>query len=410
MPFPISARASHVSAQGKDDTKWYAHLVRPLIMNLAVKPFLARVMQNLVPVAHAEVAMCRTKVQKYKNLVQSWVCEGDYAPDRTFPGTRITYTNSGGGFAAMTGGMGLLRAMHNSGALKRTSYLGGNSGGQWLLSQLLYSKSFFEGVTSNTVPIEEVIRQYGAKYTTTMENFPWEEGNVPATQTAGHLGNVAMALTPGFYKFLRLNMIKMQAIFEKLKTWYNSFATFLNETSSIDVNNTINNVKNGVSNGYNNAVDGYNTAVDAIPVAYQAMMRQISKGVIENWEAVKTSVGQAITSVLGMINDLKLGALNLGKSVVKAAWQLILDSGNHMMRLGKAVIEWDMERKVAVAVAAGGAGATYAVRDRLGGWALNAGQWALDHADGLCQQFGANGIEVLVELITQMLSLPVRPL
>ena len=65
--------------------------------------------------------------------------------------------------------MGLLRAMHNSGALGRVSYLGGNSGGQWLLSQLLYSKSFFEGITSNVVPIEQVIREYGAKYTTASE-------------------------------------------------------------------------------------------------------------------------------------------------------------------------------------------------------------------------------------------------
>jgi len=82
------------------DSNWYMDLVKPML-SVVIKPFVSRVMKNLVPDAHREVTLCRAKIQQVKRLVENWVCTGDYAPDRTFPGTRITYTNSGGGFAAM---------------------------------------------------------------------------------------------------------------------------------------------------------------------------------------------------------------------------------------------------------------------------------------------------------------------
>jgi hypothetical protein len=79
----------------------------------------------------------------------------------------VTYTNSGGGFAAMTGGMGILRAMHDSGALAQVSYMGANSGGNWLLTQMLWSESFYGSITS-TKPIEQVITEFGATYSAAM--------------------------------------------------------------------------------------------------------------------------------------------------------------------------------------------------------------------------------------------------
>ena len=82
------------------ENMWYSHLVKPMVI-LIVRPFMSRVMKNLLPDAHYQVAICREKVVKVKALVEKSVCSGPYAPDRKFEGTRITYTNSGGGFAAM---------------------------------------------------------------------------------------------------------------------------------------------------------------------------------------------------------------------------------------------------------------------------------------------------------------------
>ena len=59
--------------------------------------------------------------------------------------------------------MGLLRAMHNSGALSRVTTVGGNSGGQWLLTQLLYSESFYKSIASDE-DIVDVITAWGVKY------------------------------------------------------------------------------------------------------------------------------------------------------------------------------------------------------------------------------------------------------
>ena len=59
--------------------------------------------------------------------------------------------------------MGLLRAMHNSGALSRVTTVGGNSGGQWLLTQLLYSESFYKSIASDD-DLVEVIANWGEMY------------------------------------------------------------------------------------------------------------------------------------------------------------------------------------------------------------------------------------------------------
>lgn len=59
--------------------------------------------------------------------------------------------------------MGLLRAMHTSGALTKVTAVGGNSGGQWLLTQLLWSESFYASIASNR-PIEDVIVEWGKEY------------------------------------------------------------------------------------------------------------------------------------------------------------------------------------------------------------------------------------------------------
>lgn len=88
------------------DKKWYKNLIRPLI-RFALRPFVNRVMSDLLPSSHANLQTCYAKVQKVKAMVVGWVCNGPYAPDRTFgtfEGKRITYTNSGGGFAAMCAG------------------------------------------------------------------------------------------------------------------------------------------------------------------------------------------------------------------------------------------------------------------------------------------------------------------
>ena len=47
----------------------------------------------------------------------------------THVGQKVSYTNSGGGFAAMTGGMGVLKAMARQNVLEKLSHVGGNSGG-----------------------------------------------------------------------------------------------------------------------------------------------------------------------------------------------------------------------------------------------------------------------------------------
>jgi len=86
--------------------------------------------------------------------------------------TRLVYTNSGGGFAAMTGGMGILRAMHEAGALDQVSYVGGNSGGNWLLTQLVYSEKFYDSIIDDNTPIDTVIENWGVKYTEAMADFP----------------------------------------------------------------------------------------------------------------------------------------------------------------------------------------------------------------------------------------------
>ena len=59
--------------------------------------------------------------------------------------------------------MGLLRAMHKAGALEQVTTVGGNSGGQWLLTQLLYSESFYKSIASDD-DLVEVIANWGEMY------------------------------------------------------------------------------------------------------------------------------------------------------------------------------------------------------------------------------------------------------
>ena len=80
-------------------------------------------------------------------------------------------------FPVRTGGMGLLRAMHKAGALERVTTVGGNSGGQWLLTQLLWSKSFYESIASDD-DLVGVITDWGEMYHDKIGNLTCEFGDL----------------------------------------------------------------------------------------------------------------------------------------------------------------------------------------------------------------------------------------
>ena len=93
----------------------------------------------------------------------------------THVGQKVSYTNSGGGFAAMTGGMGVLKAMARQNVLEKLSHVGGNSGGNWLLTQLIWSDSFYTALTDTDRPISDYIKEWGDKYKVAMDDNAAED-------------------------------------------------------------------------------------------------------------------------------------------------------------------------------------------------------------------------------------------
>ena len=82
--------------------------------------------------------------------------------------------------------MGILRAMHEANALDQVSYVGGNSGGNWLLTQLVFSEKFYNSIIDDDKPIDTVIEEWGAEYTKAMADFPGR-GTVDTAKSATKL-------------------------------------------------------------------------------------------------------------------------------------------------------------------------------------------------------------------------------
>jgi len=109
----------------------------------------------------------------------------------------------------MTGGMGLLRAMSDAGALKRVTYVGGNSGGNWLLTQLLWSQEFYSGITGNKTLTQLMTEwnnnyEYKTSFThqaltwiTTLPDRKWMKTKCPLR---GNLWDVALKAITGLGK------------------------------------------------------------------------------------------------------------------------------------------------------------------------------------------------------------------
>jgi hypothetical protein len=75
------------------------------------------------------------------------------------------YVSSGGGFTAMTTSMGFTRAMSVGNVLPLLTHAGSNSGGTWFLTQLVFSKPFYESVTGvSGGNISEAVAEWGSSY------------------------------------------------------------------------------------------------------------------------------------------------------------------------------------------------------------------------------------------------------
>lgn len=89
----------------------------------------------------------------------------------------VAYVFCGGGFTAMTGEMGVTRAIAAAGYMDRVTHLAGNSGGQWFAAQLVFSAEFFAAITDLTKPIDEVIQDWGRKYSASLKDFQATQGS-----------------------------------------------------------------------------------------------------------------------------------------------------------------------------------------------------------------------------------------
>jgi hypothetical protein len=75
------------------------------------------------------------------------------------------YVSSGGGFTAMTTSMGFARALSKGNVLPLLTHAGSNSGGTWFLTQLAFSKPFYESVTGMSGgTISEAVAEWGSSY------------------------------------------------------------------------------------------------------------------------------------------------------------------------------------------------------------------------------------------------------
>lgn len=74
----------------------------------------------------------------------------------------VAITTAGGGFKAMTIGMGFLRAFFEQGILSETTHFGVISGASWMQAQFSFSETFMEAVTGldgTNRSVNEVLKQ-----------------------------------------------------------------------------------------------------------------------------------------------------------------------------------------------------------------------------------------------------------
>jgi hypothetical protein len=93
------------------------------------------------------------------------------AEDDTPKKIPTAYVGSGGGFHAMTTNMGFARAMAVGNVLPLLTHAGSNSGGTWFLTQLAFSKPFYENVTGvSGGTISKAVADWGLAYAAAMRD------------------------------------------------------------------------------------------------------------------------------------------------------------------------------------------------------------------------------------------------
>ena len=279
--------------------------------------------------------------------------------------------------------MGLLRAMHNSGALGRVSYLGGNSGGQWLLSQLLYSKSFFEGITSNVVPIEQVIREYGAKYTTAMEQFPAADGGVDMRKVSV----LSQALLPGFYNVVNTTYHDTKEVYEKVKT-------------IIEADQAL---RAAITAPLTQPAEARVVAESSTRRPLHVRTVQLLQdNLVSIWTEVKGLFTELFANFRAFFDDPSESAFS--QNVIKPVVDGLANAKDLMVRLWKALVNWWLQWKYARDQA------SHDLADATGLTGNKMVNYFIQHSRTICTFGGANTISTIVALITKWLALPVSAL
>jgi hypothetical protein len=108
------------------------------------------------------------------------------AEDDTPKKIPTAYVGSGGGFHSMTTNMGFARAMAVGKVLPLLTHAGSNSGGTWFLTQLAFSKPFYENVTGvSGGTISKAVADWGLAYAAAMRDAvnniipPFQPGKHP---------------------------------------------------------------------------------------------------------------------------------------------------------------------------------------------------------------------------------------
>ena len=92
------------------------------------------------------------------------------------------YCARGGGFRMMSMHMGIARALGGDG-WSQVTHIGGASGGYWFGSQMVYSQSFYDKVLDASLPVEDLLTDWGEGYA--QAQLDAVAGRLAALQAAG---------------------------------------------------------------------------------------------------------------------------------------------------------------------------------------------------------------------------------
>mmetsp|Transcript_92696 Transcript_92696/g.206018 ORF Transcript_92696/g.206018 Transcript_92696/m.206018 type:complete len:642 (+) Transcript_92696:54-1979(+) len=156
-------------------------MVLPLMMagaltaiTLSAEGCLASAKSNTISVLDSASMVC--EVRDAAKVYDSWCCKtcgiGSNCSTKLEPppASPIAWCTSGGGFVAMTMGLGFANSFHRAGLFDQKSLtdMASNSGGTWFLMQFAYNPSFYAKVTGTPSSLQVFVKQLLQAYDTVL--------------------------------------------------------------------------------------------------------------------------------------------------------------------------------------------------------------------------------------------------